>query len=53
MEIRAKADPVTLPDGRVLTVDVLREGELHAAFENMAQARRWVRKMGVVAPIAA
>ena len=40
-------------DGRVLTVDVLRDGELHAAFESMAQARRWVQKMGVVAPIAA
>lgn len=53
MEIRPKAEPVTLPDGRVLTVDVLRDGELHAAFENMAQARRWVQKLGVVAPIAA
>lgn len=53
MEIRSKAEPVTLSDGRVLTVDVLRDGELHAAFENMAQARRWVQKMGVVAPIAA
>jgi hypothetical protein len=53
MEIRAKAEPVTLSDGRVLTVDVLRDGEPHAAFENVAQARRWVQKMGVVAPIAA
>jgi hypothetical protein len=53
MEIRAKAEPVTLPDGRVLTVDVLRDGELHATFENMAQAGRWVQKMGVVAPISA
>lgn len=52
MEIRPKAEPVTLPDSRVLTVDVLRDGDLHAAFENMAQARRWVQKMGVVAPIA-
>jgi len=53
MEIRMKAEPVTLPDGRVLTVDVLRDGELQASFENMAKARRWVQKMGVVAPIAA
>jgi hypothetical protein len=53
MEIRSKAKPVTLPNGRILTVDVLRDGEMHAAFENMAQARRWVQKMGVVAPIAA
>lgn len=53
MEIRSKAEPVTLPDSRVLAVDVVRDGELHAAFENMAQARRWVQKMGVVAPIAA
>ena len=53
METRLKAEPVTLPGGRVLTVDVLRDGELHAAFENVAQARRWVQKLGVVAPIAA
>ena len=53
VEIRPKAEPVVLPNGRILTVDVLRDGELHAAFENMAQARRWVNKMGVVAPIAA
>lgn len=53
MEIHIKAESVTLSDGRVLTVDVLRDGELHAAFENVAQARRWVQKMGVTAPIAA
>lgn len=53
MGIRSKAEPVTLPDGRVLTVDVMRDGALHAAFENKEQARRWVQKMGVVAPIAA
>ncbi len=53
LEIRPKVQPVTLPDGRVLTVDVLRDGELHAAFENTAQARRWAQKLGVVAPIAA
>lgn len=53
MEIHFKAQPVALLDGRVLTVDVLRDGELHAAFENMPQARRWVQKLGVVAPIAA
>ncbi len=53
LEIRNKVEPVSLPDGRVLTVDVLRDGELHAAFENIAQARRWAKKLGVVAPIAA
>ena len=53
MEIRPKAVPVTLLDGRVLTVDVLRGGEVHAAFESVAHAHRWVRKLGVVAPIAA
>lgn len=53
LEVRHKAEPLTLPDGRVLTVDVLRDGELHAAFENVAQARRWANKLGVVAPIAA
>ena len=51
LEIRQKTHPVELPDGRVLTVDILRGGQVHAAFEDMAQARRWVHKMGVVAPI--
>ena len=53
IEIRLKAEPVTIPDSRVLTVDVLRDGELHAAFESMIQARRWVTKLGIEAPIAA
>ncbi len=45
--IRPKTEPVTLPDGRSLTVDVLRDGELHASFENIEKARRWVRKLGL------
>ena len=53
METRLKAEPLTLPDGRILTVDVLRDGQLHASFTNMEAARRWVRKLGVTAPIAA
>ena len=53
LEIRRKAAPVELPDGRVLTVDVLRDGDLHASFENIPQARRWVQRLGVTAPIAA
>lgn len=53
LEIRRKAEPVELADGRVLRVDVLRDGELHASFEDMAKARRWVHKLGVTAPIAA
>lgn len=53
METRLKAEPEKLPDGRVLTVDVFRDGELHASFESMNKARRWVHKLGVVAPISA
>lgn len=53
LEIRRKAEPVLLPDGRTLTVDVLRDGELHASFENTEKARRWVHRLGVTAPIAA
>lgn len=53
IEIRTKAETVTLPDGRMMTVDVLRDGELRASFESLSQARRWVQKMGVIAPIAA
>lgn len=53
LEIRQKTEPVTLPDGRTLTVDVLRDGEVHASFESVEKARRWVHKLGVAAPIAA
>ena len=53
MQIRRKSDPLQLADGRVLTVDVLRNGTIHAAFENMDKARRWVHKLGVIAPIMA
>lgn len=53
IRIRRKTEPVELPDGRVLTVDVVRDGVLHAAFESIEKARRWVRRLGVVAPIAA
>ena len=51
INIRPKSDPIGLPDGRVLIVDVVRDGELHASFEGMAQARQWVRKLGLFAPI--
>lgn len=53
LAIRTKTEPVQLPDGRVLTMDVLRDGALHAAFEGMAQVRRWLRKLGVEAPLIA
>ena len=52
LEIRQQPEPVVLPDGRTLTVDVLRDGEVHASFENTEKARRWVHKLGVTAPIA-
>jgi hypothetical protein len=53
LEIRQKPEPVTLSDGSVLTVDVLWDGEVHASFENVKKARRWVHRLGVTAPIAA
>ncbi|MGE3408665.1 MAG: hypothetical protein AB7I37_17735 [Pirellulales bacterium] len=53
LEIRHKAEPVELPDGRVLTVDVLQDGAIHASFETVEKARRWANKLGVTAPIAA
>jgi hypothetical protein len=53
LEIRHKPEPVTISDGRVLTVDVLRDGEVHASFESIEKARRWVHRLGVTAPIAA
>lgn len=53
LEIRRKTEPVTLPDGRTLTVDVLLDGELQAAFENITKARRYINKLGVSAEIVA
>lgn len=53
MEIRPKAEPVKLPDGRLLTVDVFRDGKLHASFVNTEFARNWLRRLGITAPIAA
>ena len=53
LAICPKAEPVTLPDGRTLKIDVIRDGQLHAAFESVEKARRWVHKLGVVAPILA
>ncbi len=53
LNIRPKAEPVTLSDGRTLKIDVIRDGQLHAAFETVEKARHWVRKLGVVAPISA
>lgn len=53
LAIRPKAEPVTLPDGRTLKIDVIRDGQLHAAFESVEKARRWVHNLGVVAPISA
>jgi hypothetical protein len=53
LQIRQKTEPVTLPDGRTLTVDVLRDGEIQAAFENVIQARRYIKKLGVRAEIVA
>jgi len=53
LEIRRKTEPLELSEGRVLAVDVLRDGEIHASFETIAKARHWVRKLSVIAPIAA
>ena len=51
LEIREITEPLALSDGRILTIDVLRDGEVHAAFENVAQARRWAKKLGVTSLI--
>ena len=53
LEIRPKAEPVSLPDGRVLRVEVVSDGKEQAAFKNMAQARRYINKLGVRAEIVA
>jgi len=51
IEIRRSVVPLQLDDGRTLTVEVTRNGEEQARFENMGQARRYVRKLGLQAEI--
>lgn len=51
IQIRPKAEPLVLEDGRTLRVDVLRDGQLQAAFEDVTKARRYIRKLGVQAEI--
>jgi hypothetical protein len=51
LAIRPKTAAMPLPDGRLLKVDVLQDGAVHASFESIEKARRWVHKLGVVAPI--
>ncbi len=51
IQIRPKAEPVVLEDGRTLRVDVLRDGQVQAAFEDVAKARRYIHKLGVQAEI--
>ena len=53
IKIRPKAKPIELPDGRILRVDVLRDGEIHAAFADMTKARRYIHKLGIQAEIVA
>ena len=53
LEIRPKAEPISLPDGRVLKVEVFRDGKEQSAFESIAQARRYIQKLGVRAEIVA
>jgi hypothetical protein len=51
IEIRPKAEPVSLPDGRILRVEVVRDGKTQAAFEDVTKARRYVQKLGVSAEV--
>jgi hypothetical protein len=53
IEIRKKLKPLTLLDGRILTVDVLRDNQIQAAFENVTKARRYIKKLGICAEINA
>lgn len=53
IQIRPKAEPLVLEDGRILRVDVLRDGELQAAFEDVTKARRYIHRLGVQAEIVA
>lgn len=47
IEVRPKVQPVTLEDRPSLLVDVLRDGQVQAAFETVAKAMRYVQKLGL------
>ena len=51
--IRRKATPVELPDGRILRVEVLRDNQEQAAFEDVTKARKYINKLGIRAEIVA
>jgi len=53
IRIQPKAEPLVLEDGRILRVDVLRDGQVQAAFEDVTKARRYIHKLGVRAEIVA
>jgi len=46
-----KQQAVELPDGRLLSVDVIHNGTVHASFESIEKACRWMDKLGVTGPI--
>lgn len=47
IEVRPKEQPIVLDDRRSLIVDVLRDGQVQAAFESVAKANRYVQKLGL------
>ncbi len=49
-EFRQKEQPIVLDDRRSLLVDVLRDGQVQAAFETVAKAHRYVQKLGLSLP---
>lgn len=49
IEVRQKAEPVVLGDRRTLSVDVMRDGEVQAAFETQSKALRYIHRLGLVA----
>ncbi len=51
LEIRQRAEPLTLRDGRILRVEVVQDGDEQAAFEDVSKARRYIQKLGVRAEI--
>lgn len=51
LSIQLKKQAVELPDGRLLSVDVIHNGSVHASFESIEKACRWMDKLGVNAPI--
>lgn len=52
-KIEVRSEPFVTPDGQTYAVSVLRDGKDHARFHSLANALRYVAKLGLEAEVSA